>query len=844
VVEGRRSAHDFWGKRLEVRSLGVADPGRRPGSALRQGRLRNFIGGLRNGRFGSLGEAFLYGGFRVYDWHRHYHVPRRLIPEADLYYLHSFETHRAVAPAAARCGSPIIYDAHDFYRGIEPPEMQPSFDRNRLRPFYNGLENRLASAADAVVTVSDGVADALCRVFGRRPEVIRNCHDERHDRSDAPDLRNLLGLGATDRLCVIIGNYKPGMAIGVAAAALARLPDRFHLAFVGRGYEAAVPTLSRDLLGSRLHIGHAFAPDAIVPAVRSADLALMIYEKRSINYRHALPNGFFQAVAAGLPLVRARLVEIETVIGDRAIGMRLERLDPVELAEAVIRCLDDAPKLRKNIAALSRDLSWSAEARRLRTLIDRVMRERRVGDACEPASGGRRRAAAGALVSMLDEWALRTAPIADTTDEGAAPHPRICLLAVSAIQDDPRVRRQGELFAARGWEVTGVGLAGGHSEPPGWPILSEAGDAMVPEQSLPPLRISLEIRSIIRRIAVAARILGLRLARMLQLRIALDLAEDIFWKHRRMSPSVNAVYRAAQAIEADIWLANDWTALPLAARLALEKGGIYVYDTHEFATEEFAEKPAWRRWTRPIVAAIEGRYIRDAALVSTVSAGIGKRLDRLYALARPTLIVRNTPRYEASGFRPTRSPIRVLYHGIVVPGRGLELAIDSVVEWRPEFELTIRGPENPKFTPALRKRIAALGLADRVRLTPPVPMTALVREAAAFDIGFFALPGHSGHNEFALPNKIFEYIMAGLCLCTTRLPEMAGVIEQYELGATIPALDACAIAGAINGLDRSRIDACKQNSLRAARELCWERESKPLLASYAALLARPAGLSG
>jgi glycosyltransferase involved in cell wall biosynthesis len=397
VVEGRRSAHDFWGERLEVRSLGAADAGRRPGSALRQGRLRNFVGGLRNGGLGSLGEAFLYGGFRVYDWRRHYHVPRRLIPEADLYYLHSFETHRAVAAPAAHCGAPIIYDAHDFYRGIEPAEMQPSFDRNRLRPFCNDLEDRLASAADAVVTVSDGVADALCRVFGRRPEVIRNCHDERHDRSDAPNLRNLLGLGAADRLCVIIGNYKPGMAIGVAAAALARLPETFHIAFVGRGYEAAVPRLSGDLLGSRLHIGYAFAPDAIVPAVRSADLALLLYEARSINYRHALPNGFFQAVAAGLPLVRAPLVEIETVIEDRAIGMRLERLDAAELAEAVVRCLDDAPKLRHTIAALSRDLRWSAEAQRLRTLIDRVMRERRIGAGCEPAAGGRRRAGAGGV---------------------------------------------------------------------------------------------------------------------------------------------------------------------------------------------------------------------------------------------------------------------------------------------------------------------------------------------------------------------------------------------------------------------------------------------------------------
>ena len=57
-----------------------------------------------------------------------------------------------------------------------------------------------------------------------------------------------------------------------------------------------------------------------------------------------------------------------------------------------------------------------------------------------------------------------------------------------------------------------------------------------------------------------------------------------------------------------------------------------------------------------------------------------------------------------------------------------------------------------------------------------MPMTALVREAAPFDVGFFALPGHSRHNEFALPNKLFEYVMAELRARTTDLPEMSSVI--------------------------------------------------------------------
>jgi glycosyltransferase involved in cell wall biosynthesis len=118
-------------------------------------------------------------------------------------------------------------------------------------------------------------------------------------------------------------------------------------------------------------------------------------------------------------------------------------------------------------------------------------------------------------------------------------------------------------------------------------------------------------------------------------------------------------------------------------------------------------------------------------------------------------------------------------------------------------------------------------------------MTALVREAAVYDVGFFALPGSSRHNEFALPNKFFEYLMAGLALCITDLPEMARLLREHDLGVTFPRVDVEMIAAAINSLEPGAIDRYKRNALRAARELCWERESERLVAAYGVALARP-----
>jgi glycosyltransferase involved in cell wall biosynthesis len=430
--------------------------------------------------------------------------------------------------------------------------------------------------------------------------------------------------------------------------------------------------------------------------------------------------------------------------------------------------------------------------------------------------------------------------------------PTICVLALSAIADDPRVRRQAEAFHRAGWNVVAVGLPGAHSAAPEWRILTAENLPIPRVEALacgttpaPGFRrpfLSRALRQMGRlvyrlpRALVSGRVrYGLRL---LAVRVRPAVAQDIYWS---FSENIRCIYDCAKKVTAAVWLANDWTMLPLAAKLARENGGIYCYDTHEFAAEEYGDNRSWRLWRRPMVCALEREFIGEAAVVSAVSTGIADRLRKLYQLAAASITVRNTPNFEPIAFHPTLPDrIRVLYHGIVTPGRGLEATIDSVSAWRPEFDLTIRGPGDKYYLAALRNRISERGLTDRVIIAPPVPMTALVREAAAFDIGFFALPGSSHHNEFALPNKFFEYTMAGLALCLTDLPEMSRLVRQYELGVMFRTVDPELIAAAINELDCLSIDRYKRNALSAAHELCWERESQRLVGAYDALVDRMA----
>jgi glycosyltransferase involved in cell wall biosynthesis len=311
--------------------------------------------------------------------------------------------------------------------------------------------------------------------------------------------------------------------------------------------------------------------------------------------------------------------------------------------------------------------------------------------------------------------------------------------------------------------------------------------------------------------------------------------EAEYW---RLNSSFDAIYQIARQHRCDVWLANDWSAFPIARKIALEQGATLFYDTHELASDEYPERWRWWLFQRPLVMAIEGACIRDAQLVSCVSEGIANRLKINYELPVRPMVVRNTPRYESIAFRPTGETIEVLYHGLVSPGRGLEACIRSVPKWRPEFRLTIRGPASSEYRATLERLRAELGVSDRVDFASPVPMIDLVREAARFDVGLFALPGYSRHNQYALPNKLFEYVMAGLALCISDLPEMTRIVRDYDLGVLVAKVKPSAIAAAVNELDQVKIDRHKKRALDAARELNWETEGARLVASADAALAQ------
>lgn len=283
-----------------------------------------------------------------------------------------------------------------------------------------------------------------------------------------------------------------------------------------------------------------------------------------------------------------------------------------------------------------------------------------------------------------------------------------------------------------------------------------------------------------------------------------------------------ALFEAARALRPDVAHANDVNTLPAAFMLKEALGIPLVYDAHEIYAEQFAaddRHPLWHRFYTEIERALFPHT--DARM--TVCDSIGEYFARERG-AGPVQTIRNLPsiaRLPSPEILERKNRPRVIsYHGNYFKHRGLEELIRAA-HHVPDARIVVRG-----FGPH-EQVLRALAAQTRspVEFAPPVPMTELVANASECDVGLSLLLPVSLNMSFALPNKFFEYMMAGLALAISDTVEMRRVVEKEDLGTVLPSLEPEPLGAALRALvaDGERLDACRRRAYEAARtEYNWE----------------------
>ena len=297
--------------------------------------------------------------------------------------------------------------------------------------------------------------------------------------------------------------------------------------------------------------------------------------------------------------------------------------------------------------------------------------------------------------------------------------------------------------------------------------------------------------------------------------------------------------RRLRDLRADAYHAHDLDALWPAARAARRRGAPLVYDSHELWTEQ--SSLVGRPGVRAFWSLLERRTIRRARRVLAVSPSIARELERRYGLPEVT-VLRNLPPHRdpvASGrlrdalVLADEAPL-FLYQGgfLTANGLGEQIAAMARVSGA-HLALLGDGPTEP----ALRRQVRHAGLEDRVHFVPRVPFDVLHEYTCSADVGLCLIRPTGESFRYSLPNKLFEYLMAGLPVIGGDTPEIRAVLESTGAGLVVDATDTAAIARSLGAL---RDDGDGRRRLAAAARVvatqyCWEREAPALLELYAGL---------
>jgi hypothetical protein len=200
-------------------------------------------------------------------------------------------------------------------------------------------------------------------------------------------------------------------------------------------------------------------------------------------------------------------------------------------------------------------------------------------------------------------------------------------------------------------------------------------------------------------------------------------------------------------------------------------------------------------------------------------------------------VILNSPRYQKIVFRKTDSTkIKMVHHGGASPSRNLEKLINVIPFLSEEFELHFYlTPTYPNYLINL-KELASKISPRRIFFHEPVLPENVIKEISQYDIGIHNLSIENINHQNALPNKFFDFMMAGLGVMINPLPAMKELLEELGLGITLDGEKPQEWATQINSLSVVDIDQFKKNSMRAAKTLNAEVEMKKLHSIYESLL--------
>jgi glycosyltransferase involved in cell wall biosynthesis len=289
---------------------------------------------------------------------------------------------------------------------------------------------------------------------------------------------------------------------------------------------------------------------------------------------------------------------------------------------------------------------------------------------------------------------------------------------------------------------------------------------------------------------------------------------------------------------ADILVSNDLDTLPANFLAAIIKKIPLVYDSHEYFTgvPELTNRPKIQRiWKK-----IESYCLPKVDYAITVNESIAQLFKEEYnkdfnvirnvpLITKPFLSERENLRRELG--LPLNKKILILQGAGINIDRGAEELV-AAMSYLPDFLLLIVGGGD--VIGDLRKIVSEKNLKERVLFIAKQPIEILRKYTAASNLGVTLDKANNINYKLSLPNKLFDYIHAGVPVLSSDLPELKRIIVGYDIGKISPDHDPKNISKMIDEMFSSeeQIKKWEANTVIAAKDLNWDKEKERLLSIF------------
>ncbi|MCL2654208.1 MAG: glycosyltransferase [Coriobacteriia bacterium] len=248
--------------------------------------------------------------------------------------------------------------------------------------------------------------------------------------------------------------------------------------------------------------------------------------------------------------------------------------------------------------------------------------------------------------------------------------------------------------------------------------------------------------------------------------------------------------RLLEKVNPDLIHVVNVFSLEAVALFAEERAVPFIYEPYEYWPEHlhsaiYGLDPALAQH----LSDTEQRAAPQAAQIITVSPLLGRwyreewgarSVSIVYSAFGQASLEQRTDKQQKPAATKQSAALKVVHSGNLAKNRNVALLVEAI-GMAPGCQATIQG-QGPELA-ALIAQVERLDLQDSVDFLAPVPIDEVIASLGGFDLGFIGTDASTRQTNGALPNKLFDYLAAGL-------PPIAFKTSAL---ADFPSIDECAV---------------------------------------------------